>query len=83
MKQSQLILESALKTKHIITVEEHNVVGGLATVVAEILAGNGSFRIAKLGLEDSFAESGTPDELLEHYGLKSANIVKTASGLLS
>lgn len=82
MLKPEMILESALKTKNIITVEEHNVIGGLGTVVSEILAGKGEFLIRKLGLQDTFAESGTPDELLEKYGLKASNIVKETKNLL-
>ena len=63
----ELILDSVVKTKHLITVEEHNVVGGLATVVSEIVAGAGLFRIKNL----------------EHYGLKASNIVKEAKQLLT
>ncbi len=81
--EPEIILESAVKTKHIITVEEHNVIGGLGTVISEILAGNGDFRLKKLGLQDTFAESGTPDELLEKYGLKASNIVKETKDLLT
>jgi transketolase len=77
-----IILESAMKTKHLITVEEHNVIGGLATVVSEIVAGNGDFRFKKLGLQDTYAESGTPAELLEKYGLNASNIVKAAQDVL-
>ncbi len=80
--EPEIILESAVKTKNIITVEEHNVIGGLGTVISEILAGNGDFRLKKLGLQDTFAESGTPDELLEKYGLKASNIVKETRDLL-
>jgi transketolase len=79
----EIILESAIKTKHLITVEEHNVIGGLGTMVSEILAGNGNFRIKKLGLQDTFAESGTPDELVKKYGLKASNIVKETRDLLT
>jgi transketolase len=82
MLKPEIILESAAKTKTIVTVEEHNIVGGLGTVVSEILAGKGDFRIKKLGLRDTFAESGTPDELLGKYGLKASNIVKETRGLL-
>ena len=82
LRNSDIILNSALKTEHVVTVEEHNVVGGLGTVVSEILAGKGTFRMKRLGLQDTFAESGTPDELVEKYGLKAANIVKEIHALL-
>ncbi|MCP4395707.1 MAG: transketolase family protein [bacterium] len=82
LRNPDMILKSALKTERVVTVEEHNIVGGLGTVVSEILAGNGNFRIKKLGLQDTFAESGTPDELIEKYGLKASNIVKETQNLL-
>jgi len=72
----EVIRESAVRTGNIVTVEDHNVVGGLATVVAELLAGRGVFNIHNLGLQDRFAESGTPEELLEKYRLKASCIVE-------
>jgi transketolase len=70
------ILESALKTRTIVTVEEHNVIGGLSTVVAEILVGKGKFSLLNLGLQDRFAESGTPEELLVKYRMKAPLLVE-------
>lgn len=70
------IVDSALKTGKIITVEEHNVIGGLATVVAEILAGRGKFSLLKLGLQDRFAESATPEELLVKHRMKAPLLVE-------
>ena len=72
----QLILDQALLTGYIVTVEEHNTVGGLGTVVSEVLAGVGPINIKKLGLHDSFAESGTPDELRLEYGLTASRIAE-------
>jgi transketolase len=82
MLKPEIILDSVIKTKSVVTVEEHNIFGGLGTVVSEILAGQGEFRIKKLGVQDTFTESGTPDELLEKYGLKTSNIVKETKHLL-
>lgn len=78
----QLILDQVLSTKKLITVEEHNIVGGLGTVMSEIIAGQGKVQIKKLGLEDTFGESGTPEELYEKYGIIAANIVKEAKNML-
>jgi transketolase len=75
---ADIIKEDALKTKHIITVEEHNVVGGLATVISEILFGIGGISLKKIGLQDCYAQSGTPNMLRAHYGLNAENIVKAA-----
>jgi len=74
----ELILSEAMSTKNVITVEEHNVTGGLGSVVSEIIAGNGTIKFKKLGLQDTFAESGTFDELLTKYRLKAPCIAEEA-----
>ena len=76
MLTPEIIIDSAVKTGNIVTVEEHNVIGGLGTLTAELLAGKGVFNIKKLGLQDTFAESGTPEELLIKYRLKAPCIVE-------
>lgn len=80
--EPELIREHILRTGSVITVEEHNVIGGLGTVVSEVLAGCGPVKMRKLGLQDSFAESGTPDELYLKFGLKAPCIVDAVRGLL-
>jgi transketolase len=82
MLRSEVILESAKKTEVIVTVEEHNIIGGLATVVCELLSGEGNFTINKLGLQDRFAESATPEELLHKYGVDAEGIVNSVRGTL-
>jgi len=76
LSRPSIILEQALATGKVVTIEEHNVVGGLGTVVSEILAGVGPIQITKLGLQDTFAESGTPEELLRKYGVNAEGIVQ-------
>jgi transketolase len=62
-------LKSALaKSQHFITIEDHYIVGGLGGAVAEFLATQGKGRLSRIGIED-FGQSGTPEELYEHYGL--------------
>jgi transketolase len=78
----EVIQQSVAKTGGVVTVEEHNVVGGLASVVAELLAGRGLFSIRNLGLQDRFAESGTPAELVQKYGLDAVNVVAEVKALL-
>ncbi len=63
------IIELAKETKKIVTVEEHQIAGGLGSVVAEILAQNFPTPIEFVGVKDKFGQSGTPDELVEHYGM--------------
>lgn len=73
-------LVSTLKPKKIITVEDHSVIGGLGSAVAEALAENGSAtRLQRFGCQDQFGESGDPRELFEKHGFSSDRI---ASSLL-
>ena len=73
------ILKSAEKTGRVVTVEEHQVFGGLGSAVAEILAQESSpqkpIRMKIIGVEDTFGESGKFDELWEKYGISEANII--------
>lgn len=64
-----LILESAQKIGAIVTVEEHNIIGGLGSAVAEVLAKTVSVPIEMVGINDNFAESGDYEKLLDKYGL--------------
>lgn len=72
------ILASAKKTKHVITVEEHQKAGGLGSAVAELLSEHYPVPIIRMGIADRFGESGKPEELLDHYGLSSKAISLTA-----
>ncbi|OGI68389.1 transketolase [Candidatus Nomurabacteria bacterium RIFCSPHIGHO2_01_FULL_42_15] len=63
------IVALAKETKRIVTVEEHQVAGGMGSAVAEVLAKNCPVPIEFVGVQDKFGQSGTPDELVEHYGM--------------
>ena len=76
-----LITEMAQKTGAVVTCEEHNIYGGLGSAVAEVLVENCPVPMARVGVEDSFGESGLPDQLLEKYGLTAANIADKAKAL--
>lgn len=71
------IVKSVQKTGRAVTCEEHNVMGGLGESVASVLARKAPAPVAFVGVEDSFGESGTPDQLLEKYGLSTARIKET------
>ena len=62
------IIALAKETKHIVTVEEHQVMGGMGSAVAEVLAEEFPVPIEFIGVKDKFGQSGTPLELIEHYG---------------
>lgn len=72
----EIIIKAAKETKGIVTAEEHNIYGGLGSAVAEVVAENAPTIVKRLGVEDTFGESGTPDELLVKYGLTTENIIK-------
>ena len=66
---SEAIITLAKETKAIVTVEEHQIAGGMGSAVAEVLAQNYPIPIEFIGIKDKFGQSGTPDELIEHYGM--------------
>lgn len=77
------LLASAEKTGHVLTVEEHSVVGGLAAIVAETVGRAGlSVRLAQVALPDEDLEVGVPAELYEYYGLTPANVAQKTLNLV-
>jgi len=69
------LVKSVKKTGCCVTVEEHQIIGGLAGAVAETLGRHAPAPIENVGMPNSFGESGEPDELLTKYGMKSKDIV--------
>jgi transketolase len=72
------IVKSITKTKCAVTAEEHNIIGGLGDSIAQVAAKNLPVPIEYVGTNDTFGESGTPDQLLEKYGLTAQHIVEAA-----
>jgi transketolase len=75
------IIKSAKKTGKVITVEEHQVNGGLGSAVAEVLSQNYPVSMRIIGMPDKFGESGTAKQLWDKYGLNSKSIIKAVSNL--
>ena len=78
----EIIMAAGTETGAIVTVEEHSILGGLGSAVAEVLVENHFVPMARVGIKDMFAESGKPNELLEKYGLTAENIVKAANDVI-
>ncbi|URZ18092.1 transketolase family protein [Clostridium felsineum] len=78
----EIILRAAKETKGIVTVEEHSVIGGLGAMVSSVVCEKCPTKVKKIGIADVFGQSGTPNELMEKYGLTENNIVKTVHELL-
>ena len=70
----ETIYESVSKTGCVVTAEEHSVIGGLGSAVAEFLSENYPCPITRVGTRDTFGESGNPDELFKKYGLTAEDI---------
>ena len=77
------IVDVAGKCGAVVTVEEHQVTGGLGGAVAEFLAKKHPVPIEFIGMPDSFGESGDPDELLEKYKMKKDDIIKAVKRVIS
>ncbi len=79
----EIILKSVKKTKCVITAEEHNYLGGLGESVSRVLSKNYPVFQDFIATNDTFGESGTPEELMKKYGLNADNIVKKSINLLN
>jgi transketolase len=73
----EMILKAAAETKLIVTAEEHSIIGGLGSAVAEITAEACPVKVVRVGIRDTFGESGTPDALMHKYGLTATHLVET------
>ncbi|MHB1018000.1 MAG: transketolase family protein [Coriobacteriia bacterium] len=77
------ITASALKTGAVVTCEEHSIIGGLGSAVAEVLGENAPVPLARVGVRDVFGTSGEPAELMAHFGLTGADIAAAARDILA
>jgi transketolase len=75
---AETILASVRKTGCVVTVEEAQINGGLGGAIAELLGEECPVPMKRLGMKDHFGESGTPEELLEHFGLTSKHVMLAA-----
>lgn len=74
----EAVVRAAEETKGIITIEEHNVMGGLGSAVAEVTSARSPKRVERIGIMDGFGIPGPQRELLEHFGLTADHIVARA-----
>ena len=78
-----LVLDAAKETGAVVTAEEHNIIGGLGSAVAEVVSEGCPVPVLRVGVEDVFGRSGTVPALLEAYGLTPANIVAKAKAAVA
>ncbi|MFH0868543.1 MAG: transketolase family protein, partial [Candidatus Woesearchaeota archaeon] len=72
-----LIIDLAKKTNCVITAEDHNIIGGLGSAVAEVLSEQYPCIMKRIGMQDCYGESGKPAELYDKYGLSAEHVAKT------
>ncbi len=78
----EIIIKAAKETKGIVTVEEHSIIGGLGDRVSAVVCENAPTVVKKIGVQDVFGESGSPDALLEKHGLTVENIKETVKNIV-
>jgi transketolase len=80
---SGAIVALAKKTRRIVTIEEHQIYGGMGSAVAECLAKHYPVPMHFVGVDDRFGQSGTPEELIEHYGMGRDAIVNAVHEVMA
>ncbi len=78
----EAVLDAAKRASRVITIEEHQAAGGFGSAVAEFLAEHHPIPIQRLGVQDQFGQSGSPEELLKHYGLDALHIEDAVRALV-
>lgn len=78
----ELVVQSALKTGRVVTVEEHSIIGGLGSAVAEVLCEEAPTKLLRIGVRDVFGESGPALELIHKYELDAEGIHKQVKAFL-
>ncbi|WP_395804541.1 transketolase family protein [Daejeonella sp.] len=79
---AEAVLESVAKTGCVVSAEEHNRIGGLGDSIAQLLATNNPVPQEYVAVNDSFGESGTPDQLMKKYGLDTEDIIKAVKKVI-
>lgn len=79
----ELLAELAWGAALVVTVEDHSIIGGLGSAVAEVLSESMPTKLMRIGLNDQFPESGAPEHLYEKYGLSAARLRETFTLLIS
>lgn len=79
---NECVLKMAEQCGAVVTAEEHSIIGGLGSAVAEVLAGNSTAKFARVGVNDKFGKSGKPADLFQAYGLTAENIADNCRRLI-
>ena len=72
----EMIIKCAKETKKLISIEDHSIIGGLGSAIAEVLTENYPAQLTRLGIKDTFGKSGKAEDLMKYFGLTSEDIIK-------
>ncbi len=72
----EMIIKCAKETEKIITIEDHNIMGGLGSSVCEVLAENYPCKVVRMGIKDTFGKSGKAEELMKYFNITAEDIIK-------
>lgn len=72
----EMITKCAKETKKLISIEDHNIIGGLGSAIAEVLTDEYPVKLTRLGIKDTFGRSGNAEELMKYYGIVAENIIE-------
>ena len=72
----EMIIKCAKETKKLISIEDHNVIGGLGSAISEVLTEEYPTKLVRLGINDTFGKSGKAEELMKYFGITAENIEK-------
>ena len=78
----EILIKAAQETGAIVTAEEHSIIGGLGSAVAEVIVKNCPVKMAMVGQKDTYGESGKPDELKKKYGMTAEDIEAAVKNLI-
>ena len=78
----KLIIKQAKQTGAVVTAEEHNYIGGLGSAVSEVLCANYPVPVIRVGMKDEWGQSGSAEELLDHYSLNSKGIIQAVKKVI-
>ena len=78
----EILIKAAQETGAIVTAEEHSIIGGLGSAVAEVIVKNCPVKMAMVGQKDTYGVSGKPDELKKKYGMTAEDIEAAVKNLI-
>ena len=73
----EIIIKSAKETNKLISIEDHNIIGGLGSAISEVLTEEFPAKLTRLGIKDTFGKSGNAKELMKYFGITAEDIVRT------